>query len=131
MARPTLWSEELETEAWQYITDYEGHGHAFPSVVGLCAVIERSKSSVYEWAQDESKGFSDILEAIKEAQELVAWNKGLNGDYNASLVKLLLGKHGYSDKVESELSGPNGGPIPVNAWAINPVSAKPSGKDTD
>jgi hypothetical protein len=33
------------------------------------------------------------------------------GDYNASISKLMLTKHGYSDKVESEISGPGGGPL--------------------
>ena len=31
----------------------------------------------------------------------MAWNKGLKNEYNAQLVKLLLGKHGYHDKSEN------------------------------
>ena len=32
-------------------------------------------------------------------------NRALTGDYNATIAKLLLGKHGYSDKLEAAHSG--------------------------
>ena len=102
MARPTTWTIEIENAAWDYINGgWEEEEHAFPSVVGLCAVLGRGKSTIYDWASHNDKGFSDILDKINECQEMVAWNKGLKGEYNANLVKLLLGKHGYSDRVDS------------------------------
>jgi hypothetical protein len=45
----------------------------------------------------------------KQERELL--NGSLKGDYNATISKLMLTKHGYSDKVESEISGPGGGPM--------------------
>ena len=40
-------------------------------------------------------------------------NSGLKGDTNASITKLLLTKHGYSDKVENALTGADGGPVQI------------------
>ena len=98
--RPTNLTKEVIKQAWDYVDGFEAHGHAVPSVVGLCKVINRSKSSVYRWAEEENSEFWDILRAINENQELVTFNRALTGDYNASIAKLLLGKHGYSDKQE-------------------------------
>jgi len=98
--RPTKLTKEVIQQAWDYVDGFETHGHAVPSVVGLCKVINRARSTVYAWAEEENNDFSDILRAINENQELVTFNRALTGDYNASIAKLLLGKHGYSDKQE-------------------------------
>ena len=98
--RPTNYDKDIVEKAWAYVDRYEEYGHAFPSVVGLCKVINRSRTTLYDWASQKDNEFSYILEAINENQELVAWNKGLTGAYNANLTKLLLGKHGYSEKQE-------------------------------
>jgi hypothetical protein len=96
--RPSDYTDDIAAEAWAYIENYEEYGHAVPSVVGLCKVINRAKSTIYDWAKDEDKQFSDILAAINENQELVTFNKSLKNEYNATIAKLLLGKHGYHDK---------------------------------
>jgi len=100
MARPTTLTDEVIALAKSYVENFADHGHAVPSVVGLCRVIDRARSTVYAWAEDGEGEFSDILESIIENQELVTFNKSLTGDYNATIAKLLLGKHGYSDKQE-------------------------------
>jgi len=103
--RPTEYNQELVDAAWAYIDNYAEHGHAVPSLVGLCKVLNRGKSTLYDWAKDDDKEISDILAAINENQELVAFNKSLTNEYNPTIAKLLLGKHGYSDKQETEHKG--------------------------
>jgi predicted RNA-binding protein with PUA-like domain len=101
MARPTNYSQELVDKAWEYVDGgWESHSSTIPSVVGLCRVINRSKSTIYDWAKDPEKEFSDIVEALNELQEQILKEKGLLGDFNASITKLILTKHGYSDKTE-------------------------------
>ena len=95
--RPKTLTSEVKKKARDYINDFESYGHAVPSVVGLCRVINRSRQTLYNWSNDDSE-FLDILREINENQELVTLNKSLTGEYNASIAKLLLGKHGYSDK---------------------------------
>jgi len=122
MGRPTDYTQWAVDAAWAYVDGFADHGHAVPSVVGLCKVINRGKSTVYDWAKDDEKEFSDILSAIKENQELVTFNKALLGEYNASIAKLLLGKHGYHDK--QELSGDANNPIAVTSIERHIVDPK-------
>lgn len=99
MSRPTKYSKELLEKAEKYLHNYDSYDHAFPSDIGLADVLDICAKTLYNWANDESKiEFSQILEKIERKQQLVAWQKGLTGQYNSNLVKLLLGKHGYHDK---------------------------------
>ena len=101
--RPTKYTEKLLKKARDYVTNYKKYGHAFPSDIGLARVLNISTPTLYDWNQDPGKHeFSSILDDINTDQQMVAWNKGLRGEYNANLVKLLLGKHGFSDKVEQD-----------------------------
>jgi len=124
VGRPTLWTPEIEAEAWQYLEDYKDvHDHAIPSVVGLCRVLGIGRSTLYDWAAEEDKDIKDILEAVKEAQEFVTLNEALQNNYNSAIAKLVLGKHGYSDKQDNTLASPTGGAVQVeNTIIINPVA---------
>ena len=124
--RPTEYNDEVVAKAWEYIDNYETYGHAIPSLVGLCKVLNRGKSTLYDWAKDPEKEFSDILEAINENQELVTFNAALRGDYNASIAKLLLGKHGYHDKQDQTIApGPG---VNEAKWSVEFVNASPESK---
>lgn len=108
--RPTSYTPEVIAEAEQYLVDYrEKHGQVIPSVVGLCKVINRGKTTVYNWIDDKSDvyqvEFRDIVDKILEYQEIDLVSGGLSNAYNASISKLLLTKHGYSDKQETEHRG--------------------------
>ena len=65
-----------------------------PSIEGLAFHLGIHRDTVYAW-ESTYKEFSDIIEALraKQANELI--NKGLSGDYNSTITKVLLGKHGY------------------------------------
>lgn len=117
--RPTDYTEEVVSAAREYIDNFQEHGQSIPSVVGLCKVINRARSTVYLWAEDEDKEFSDILGQIAERQELELASKGLTGDFNATITKLMLTKHGYSDKTDNTHAGPNGGPIKTQSNVFN------------
>lgn len=121
MARPTYYSDETVRQAKDYLARYSDYGDAVPSVAGLSIVLQRSRSTLYEWAKDPDKSeFSDILDQINATQEKTALSKGLTGDFNATIVKLLLGKHGYHEKVDQELTGANREPITVG-WVLEGV----------
>ena len=125
--RPTDYSPELVAKASEYLDKYEEQGDMIPSVVGLCKYIGRSRACIYRWAeQEDKKEFSDILDDINETQSRVLINKGLSGDFNSNITKLVLGKHGYHDKQDSTLSAPDGSPVVFN---INPVSPNASKGD--
>ena len=101
--RPTKYSQRMFDEAQDYIDNYSRHGHAIPSAVGLCKVLGVSRSTIYKWG-DEYEAFSDVLDALHERQELVVVNKSITGDYNSTISKLILTKHGYSDGTDSDVN---------------------------
>lgn len=101
--RPTDYTSEIVSQAWDYIgtnpkKNYESHEHAIPSVVGMCRVLNRSRTTLYDWAKSKDNSFSYILPACKELQEFATVNGTLKNELNSNIGKLILGKHGYHDK---------------------------------
>lgn len=76
---------------------YIKNGEIIPSMAGLALYANCSRSSLYNYASS-SEEFKDILELIKARQEVELINKGLKGEFNASIAKLMLANHGYSEK---------------------------------
>lgn len=127
VGRPTDYTPKIIEKAKAYIEGFEEYGHAVPSVVGLCKVLNRSRTTIYRWAKEEGNEFSDILDAINENQELVTFNKSLTGEYNATIAKLLLGKHGYSDKSDQTISG---GDRPLEITKVERIIVNPANTDS-
>jgi len=97
VARPTDYCEEMNKKALDYLENYEEvHGDSIPSVAGLAVSLGVAKSTVYLWKglHDE---FSDTLDRIMTSQERKALNNGINGVFNATITKLVLANHGYSE----------------------------------
>lgn len=118
MGRPSIYSEELLEKAVSYLVRYEEYGDEIPSNVGLAIHLGISQRILNYWANDEDKkDFLHILDCIQSKQQQVLINKGLSNDFNSNICKLVLGKHGFSDKQETELSGPDGGAI-QNKWSV-------------
>lgn len=105
MGCPSKLNHELIAKANEYLYGgYELVGDVIPSLAGLACYLGIARSTIYEYEKINSE-FSDIVEAILSLQENKLINKGLIGDFNASVTKLILTKHGYSDKQEIEHSG--------------------------
>ncbi len=124
VGRPTEYTSALLAKAQEYLAEcedeevqvvkqsnsekgYEMYDNRLkvklPSIEGLARYLGVARSSIYLWA-DEHQEFSDILEAIKAEQAERLINNGLSGDYNSTIAKLILTKHGYSDKSETDLT---------------------------
>lgn len=100
--RPTKYNEEIVAAAWEYIDNFKDHGDVIPSHAGMACVLDLTKQTLYDWAKDEDKEFSYILAKCNQKQEMTLLNGGLNGEFNAAITKLALGKQGYSDKTETD-----------------------------
>jgi len=99
--RPTKYNEELVEKARSYLYNYESEGDVFPQVAGLAVFLGISRDTIYEWIQDDTKKeFSYIVAQICAMQEKVLVNGGIMGEFNATIAKLMLAKHGYSEKQE-------------------------------
>lgn len=83
-----------------------------PSVAGLARYLRVGRRTIYDWAsndennQDElNKEFSHILEDLLAEQEKRLLDNGLSSHYNSNITKLLLTKHGYTDKTDVTSDG--------------------------
>ena len=107
--RPTDYTPEAIQKAKEYATlcadrALDGEERATGSVAELALHLDVSRSTVYKWAE-ENEEFSDILEKILSAQELALIDNGLRGTFNAAITKLMLTKHGYTDKSDVTSDG--------------------------
>jgi len=119
--RPTDYTPEMLDLCRDYIDNCPDK---VPMVVGLCKHINRASSTVYRWAEEEDKAeFKDILGEIKDLQHLKLINSGLDNEFNSAITKMMMTKHGYSEKIQQEVSGPNGGAI-ENKFIIEIVDVK-------
>ena len=104
IGRPTSYSISVLKKARRYITEYEDVKDMIPSVVGLVKFIGVSRATINRWRNEKGKeDFRDILDEINETQAQVLINKGLSGDFNSNITKLVLGKHGYHDKQDTNI----------------------------
>lgn len=119
MARPTELTEELLDRAKTYLdhrTDNveltEKGQLAFvevqlPSVADFALFLGIHRDTVYAWCKGEgelNKEFSDIVKDISQEQEKRLLNNGLGGLYAAKVVGMVLSKHGYAEKTETDIT---------------------------
>lgn len=114
--RPTECNAEIVEKALDYADNYQNYGDNHPSIAGLSAELNINRSQMYKWRDNPGtcefrSRFQDILAKIMNNQERVLKNKGLDGTFNSNITKLMLTKHGYSDK--QELSGSDNGAIKI------------------
>jgi hypothetical protein len=95
--------------ARRYIATHEDFDDPVPTVAGLACVLGVTRKTIYEWSGQATKPeFSDILEELAQKQERVLVRGGLMGAYNAPITKMMLTKHGYSDRIESNHTSSDG-----------------------
>jgi len=127
--RPTKYTAELLEAARSYVDGgYAEQGDPAPLIAGLAINLGISRETVYAWASQDDKGeFSDIVSDLMATQERKLLQGGLSGEFNASITKLALTKHDYSDKSENTLQGGDK-PISVQAqWVVTPVKVADRG----
>lgn len=126
MARPTDFSDQVLKDAWSYVQDFANDSLEvtqtgatlptvnlkvqLPTIEGLALYLEISRSTLYLW-QKEHQAFSDIIEVLQQKQAQVLINNGLGGRYNPTIAKVLLTKHGYTDKQEIDQRTDHSGSI--------------------
>lgn len=90
-----------------------------PSIEGLARYLGVNRDSLYQW-EKEHEEFSDILDSVRAEQAERLINNGLSGDYNPTITKLMLTKHGYSEKVETDVTS-GGQPIQLQWSSQSPT----------
>lgn len=120
--RPTKYSKKILTDTADYLENHADYEDIVPSIAGLACYLKLSKKTVYNWSKEEGReDFLHMLEEIASKQERMLLSGGLSSDMNATIVKLMLSKHDYSDKVETDIT--SGGKKIENNFIITPVSS--------
>ena len=129
MARPTDYTPELVAKAWEYANGgWAEAGDLVPSVAGLACEIGVRRETCHAWAKDEAKEFSNILSRIAETQERQLLRGGLSSTFNAPITKMMLSKHGYSDRIEQDVTSSDGSLAPTRI-VIEAAKADDDGED--
>lgn len=112
VGRPTKYSSDIIKKTEEYLLNYQENGDRIPMICGLALYLGLNKDTIYDWVKhDDKKEFSDLVGDIMQTQEKMLVNEGLAGNFNSTITKLALGKHGFHDKQDHEHTGVDGGPI--------------------
>lgn len=128
LGRPTSCTPELIEAARNYVQGgYADEGDLIPSIAGMACAIGVGRSTIHGWVKDKiNPDFLDIFEQCSESQERKLLNGGLGGDFNPAITKMILTKHGYTDKVEQAHTSPDGSMSPTG---IERTIVDPTDKD--
>lgn len=131
VGRPSELADCLVKAKEYLLGDYETFGDVVPSVAGLACYLGKSREAMYEYARN-NKEFSDTLDSIKTMQENKLINKGLSGEFNATITKLMLSNHGYSEKQELDHKSSDGSMSekPTKIILMGAENDRGSSKDT-
>lgn len=124
--RPTSYDETIVSKATEYLNGCEdteeqvvsGQSDKFtayttkvtvriPTIEGLALCLGIHKDTVYEWEKIH-EAFSDVTTRLRNMQADRLINNGLSGKYNPVISKVLLSKHGYTEKIDSDLTHSGG-----------------------
>lgn len=104
VGRPSGLTPELIEKAKEYlISGYKEIENIVPSIAGLGCYLGIGRSTIYEY-KALSPEFADTLDAIMMKQEMLLINGGLSQKFSGTITKLMLANHGYSDKVETDIT---------------------------
>lgn len=127
VGRPSQLTPELISKAVMYLTDYTSNGDIVPTVAGLACYLDIPRSSIYNY-KGQSNELLDTLEKLEQIQESKLVNGGLMGDFNATIAKLMLSNHGYSEKQQIDNTSSDGSMSPK---PLTPDAAQAISKDLD
>lgn len=92
-------SGKVDSESWEHRIKVH-----LPTMEDFALFINVSRSTVYEW-KEKYKDFSDSLDKILIEQKKRLLNKGLSGDYNPTIAKLILSSNnGMKEKTEQDIT---------------------------
>lgn len=110
-------SEEVFAKMYDYL---ENCPNKVPSVTGLAKVLDVGRTSLYRWAEVWEE-VEHVIELISIYQEVELIDKGLDNTFNPAITKMLLSRHGYADKTETDVTS---GGQQLNAWTVSPVTTE-------
>ena len=120
VGRPTNYGPHVLEQTREYIDRFKGESYelllakevkdeVIPTMEGLAEHLGRGRQTLYDWKdQEDKKEFSDMLDELLSRQARLLMNMGLSGKFNPQISKLVLAKHGYSEKTENTIANKEG-----------------------
>ena len=103
VGRPTKYGGHILKKTKYYMNHFQDFGDLVPSIAGLACELNINRDTIYSWIDSDGKEeFSDMLGQLLAKQERMLLSGGLGGSLNSNITKLMLCKHGYSDRQEVE-----------------------------
>lgn len=124
VGRPSELAATLEKAKWYLNGGYLECKEVIPSIAGLACYTMKGRNNIYEYGK-QSEEFKNILEGILRLQESILLNSGLTGAFNSTITKLVLTKHGYSDKIEQDIKAEVKAPSLSEFYAVNQSEPEP------
>lgn len=120
--RPTEYNEEILVKSREYIDSCKDEevqqltglsvkgtevyknklNVKLPTIEGLALFLKVSKQVLYDWEKKYPE-FLDVMGELRQKQADSLISKGLSGDYNPTIAKVLLSKHGYREGIENDV----------------------------
>lgn len=109
--RPSKYTPELIERAQQYLAEWrepkaDTIEDVIPTREALASYLGISLSCLEKWSRDESK--EDLLRVLRKLdsdQVSILINRGLKGDFNSNIAKLILSRRGYSETKDLNVKG--------------------------
>lgn len=126
MGEKYKYTPEIVEKAREYLENWENIAdNAIPTMAGLATYLDINRDTLYEWEKqgkekEEKREMTDICARARQIQEQVLISKGLTKKYDNSLTKLLLTRHGYSDRQEVDHRSGDGSMSPTKIEIVAP-----------
>ena len=125
---PFKCTQALADKVYEYLDTYTDLEQVVPTISGFAKFGEVTRKSCHQWInEDTCPAFTVAMAQLMAEQEIALVNQGLSGNFNPTISKLILTKHGYSDKQETDIT--SGGEKVKNEWVIMPTTNKDSSDD--
>lgn len=101
--RPTKFTPSILTKCQEYLAGGYKELGIVPSLPSLSLYLNLSHDTRNTWLRLHPE-FRAIVEDVKDLQHAILLHGGLTGALNPTITKLILGKHGYSERVENNVT---------------------------
>lgn len=117
--RPTKYNDKMLKKAQNYLDTYK-ESMPVPTVVGLAKACEVATNTVYNWVKNghACEKFLRIFTRVEQDQHEELIKHGLLGTFNPAITKMMLTKHGYSDRQEVDHTSSDGTMKPTTVTIV-------------
>jgi hypothetical protein len=103
--RPSEYRESYADDVDLYLSTYEDRGEATPTKEGFAVFLGTTKPTILKWSKEHGE-FLYALEKIEVKQAIALQSKGLKGEFNSTITKLMLSaNHGMREGSDVTTNG--------------------------